>query len=79
MTLWVIVGDKDSECCDESSENHGDGADIDIVVVRADIDIAGVDEGNEFTVGGYVQYNDDDDDDDGVADVDDGYNKDSEG
>ena len=55
MTLWVIVGDKDSECCHESSPNHGYGADIDIVVVRADIDINGVDEANEFNIVGYVQ------------------------
>ena len=74
----MIVVDKDSECCDESSQNHGDGADIDIVVVRADIEIDGVDEANEFNIGGYVQYNDDDDDNDGVADVDDGYDKDGE-
>jgi hypothetical protein len=44
--------------------------------VRADIDINGVDEANEFNIGGYVRYNDDDDDNDGVGDVDDGYDED---
>ncbi len=29
--------------------------------VRADIDISGLDEANEFNIGAYVQYNDDDD------------------
>jgi hypothetical protein len=45
-------------------------------VLEIDLDIAGVTEAEEITPGRYMCKNDDDDDADGVADYDDGYNKD---
>jgi len=49
---------------------------VKMTVIEVDLDMEGVDDAKEETVGGFIALNDDDDDFDGVMDIDDGYNKD---
>jgi hypothetical protein len=54
----------------------GEADQINVTVVEADVDVAGVADEVEESPGGFIALNDDDDDADGVIDYDDGYNKD---